>query len=75
MAMMNPHPRPYFTRKGLSATLLISESTIKRCEKAGVLKATHLGPRLVRYTHADVEDFLRRREGPGDEAQPPTNQG
>jgi predicted DNA-binding transcriptional regulator AlpA len=61
MDMMNPHPRHYYTRKSLSAALLISESTIKRCEKTGDLKATHLGPRIVRYNARDVEEFLRRR--------------
>lgn len=70
MGMMNPHPRPYFTRKGLSAALLISESTIKRCEKAGVLKATHLGPRIIRYRTEDVEAFLARHK-----QQEPPNTG
>jgi predicted DNA-binding transcriptional regulator AlpA len=67
---MNPNPQPYYTRKNLSAALLISESTIKRNEKTGALKATHLGPRLVRYRAEDVEAFLARRK-----QQEPPNTG
>ena len=68
---MKPHPQ-YYTRKDLSATLLISMSTIKRQEKAGALKPTRLGPRIVRYRVKDVEEFLkqRRTDNPANEDQP-----
>ena len=65
----------YYTRQDLCDWLRTSLSGIKRYEKQG-LRRTNLGPRLVRYSHADVEDFLRRRrEGPGNEEEPPTSNG
>jgi predicted DNA-binding transcriptional regulator AlpA len=68
--VMKPHPH-YYTRRDLSATLLISQSTIKRHEKTGALKATHVGPRIVRYHETDVEEFLKRRtDNPPDEDHP-----
>lgn len=69
--VMKPHPH-YYTRKDLSATLLISLSTLKRHEKTGALKATHVGPRIVRYRATDVEDFLKRRgtDNPSNEDPP-----
>jgi hypothetical protein len=71
---MEPLQPPYYTRQDLCEWLRTSLSAIKRYEKKG-LRRTNLGPRLVRYSHADVEDFLRRREGPGDEEKPPTSNG
>lgn len=64
---MNPHPQSYFTRRDLCAALSVSLSTIKRCEVAGELKATRVGPRIVRYRAQDVDAFLgRRKSGPPD---------
>ena len=71
---MKPFQPPYYTRKDLCKWLRASLSAIKRYEKQG-LRRTDVGPRMVRYAQADVDDFLRRREGPGDEGQPPSNQG
>lgn len=71
---MNNEATHYYTRHELCDRLRISESAIKRYEKQG-LRRTDVGPRLVRYSQSDVEDFLRRREGPGDEGQPPTSNG
>lgn len=73
---MNNEPPPYYTRQDLCDRLRISQSAIKRYEGQGALRRTNIGPRLVRYSHVDVEDFLRRwREGSGDEGQPPTSNG
>lgn len=60
IGVMNPHQKSYFTRQDLCEALLVSLSTIKRCEATGELKATRLGPRIVRYHAADVQQFLKR---------------
>lgn len=68
---MKHEPPSYYTRKDLCECLRISKTSIIRYEVQGALRATKVGPHLVRYSHADVEAFLRGREGPEDEGQPP----
>ena len=54
------HPAPIFlSREQLGTRWNCSDSTIKRREKDG-LKATHLGPRMVRYRLEEVEAFESR---------------
>lgn len=60
--VMNPNPKPYYTRKDLCATLQVSMSSLKRCESSGDLKPTRVSPRIVRYRDVDVEAFLARRK-------------
>lgn len=66
---MNLEPRPYYSRKDLRQALDVSVSSIKRYEGSGELKATHVGPRIIRYHAADVEAFLakwKRKDGSPD---------
>jgi len=66
---MNLEPRPYYSRKDLRQAFDVSVSSIKRYEGSGELKATHVGPRIVRYRAADVEAFVarwKRKDNPPD---------
>ena len=56
---MHPFEKLY-TREDLHRQIKISVSSIKRFEALGLLKATRVGSRLVRYRHSDVEVFLER---------------
>jgi excisionase family DNA binding protein len=48
------------TKKQLAAFLGVSERTIDRLRRSGLLKAFKLG-RLVRFRQEDVEEFLARQ--------------
>ena len=60
---MSHKPLTYYTRQDLCEWLRISISAIKRYEALGAIHPTKIGPRLVRYSKADVEAFLRRQNG------------
>jgi hypothetical protein len=57
---MNIEPRQYYSRKDLRKDFNISVSSIKRYERCGDLIATPVGPRIIRYSAADVEAFLAK---------------
>lgn len=47
----------FLTRKDLAFRWQCSAETIKRRQRAGLLKALHIGPHIVRYLLADVLDY------------------
>ena len=57
---MNLEPRQYYSRKDLRKDFNISVSSIKRYERRGDLITTPVGPRIIRYSAADVEAFLAK---------------
>jgi len=50
-------PEQLLSRKAVAARWQTSRETVKRREKAGLLKATRFNQRLVRYKLSDVEAF------------------
>ena len=61
----NPAPAGlprFFTVFDIAAALGVEPDTVRKWESNGELRATRIG-RLVRFTAADVETFIRNRVG------------
>ncbi len=51
-------PTLMLTKKQLANRLRVSERSIERWTRRGLITAHHLGPRLVRYRLTDVEQLI-----------------
>ena len=52
------------SRPALAQRLGVSISSLKRYEASGALKSRKIGPRLIRYTIADIVAFEQRGAKP-----------
>jgi excisionase family DNA binding protein len=53
---------PVLDRSETARRLHVSERTVRRYERLGLLDARKVGPRLVRITEASVEALLSKRK-------------
>lgn len=54
-----PDPVPLLDRGEAAKSLHVSERTVRRYGKAGLLDERRVGPKLIRYTAASVEALKR----------------
>lgn len=62
--MNQAEPERFFDYPGLSKFMGVSKRTIRNWVDDGRLRATHLGPKSVRFDPADVRAFIAKAKTP-----------